>query len=722
MARSSSFSLFLCVILALIGCVRGEGAPEHDATGSASSSELQIDPATGIPYAFRFSFPVAGFDTKKFGFGFNAENAHFCMTRNADSSCAEYGHHLGRDTTPSNTPVGTEVIAPADGIVRITTDVQFGGYGSDSSANPSYLGCVVLLEHEFPDRTRVITLLGHVSCESTLSYNATSKTGNPPVGTLVRMGQYVGHVGHYWSGSGQTTDWHHVHWGMRGGPFSSSSYTRSGLAEYVRGYAPASEFAIDADTHAMIHPVWWDPFVIIAAHDDATLEADARARSHIPGTMLLDPDGKYWYVDDASTIHEITNDTLVNDRYDLMTAVRIHAEEFACYLQGSPRAPSGNTFIYQRPNTKTVVMAYEVSRERYDVIRTEALFSWGYGFAELSTDANRIQLAESTYASRGYRTLRPGTLVKSDEDAEVSMVQPNGTRRPIASESVFTGLGYRWEHVVSIPRSVIDAVAGNRDSRVFSESDLLTCSRGTSQILDAGSTVDAGTVTPDASVSTGPEICDGLDNNGNGQIDEIFMCRMGTIGSNCVSSCGSVGVLICTPPMCNFGLCRPYPESCDNTIDDDCNGLTDCADPACSGAPFCQSDAGVSTSLSSGQLRFQYTGPITAGYIQLYAWWLNADQTSRNWGVVPTCVDSTSTDGKLDCTIQVGAGAGPMEFQINLPGGRYWGDKSCTSGGGCGSSVGQLFVTGATGSVTTIMVPNNSNGQPYYNGRIDRVN
>ncbi len=81
------------------------------------------------------------------------------------------------------------------------------------------------------------------------------------------------------------------------------------------------------------------------------------------------------------------------------------------------------------------------------------------------------------------------------------------------------------------------------------------------------------------------EICNGLDDDGNGMVDEIFMCPLGMMGALCVTSCGSVGFYLCEAPSCTFGpTCHPFPESCGNTIDDDCNGLVDCADPACADA------------------------------------------------------------------------------------------------------------------------------------------
>lgn len=47
---------------------------------------------------------------------------------------------------------------------------------------------------------------------------------------------------------------------------------------------------------------------------------------------------------------------------------------------------------------------------------------------------------------------------------------------------------------------------------------------------------------------------------------------------------------------CVFDVCTPAPENCDNGIDDDCDGMTDCADTAdCGSDPACQTDCSMYT-------------------------------------------------------------------------------------------------------------------------------
>ena len=81
-------------------------------------------------------------------------------------------------------------------------------------------------------------------------------------------------------------------------------------------------------------------------------------------------------------VASVPADVLTSDRYDLAKAVRVNDGEMSCYSQRSPVTSLGKTYLYKRTNSSTVVMAYTDPHTRYDVIRWEALLSWGYGSAE----------------------------------------------------------------------------------------------------------------------------------------------------------------------------------------------------------------------------------------------------------------------------------------------------------------------------------------------------
>jgi len=86
------------------------------------------------------------------------------------------------------------------------------------------------------------------------------------------------------------------------------------------------------------------------------------------------------------------------------------------------------------------------------------------------------------------------------------------------------------------------------------------------------------------------EVCDGFDNDGDGVVDDGF-----NVGAACTAGTGECersGVRICDGPAatrCSVSAGNPKNEgasfgnTCDNGQDDNCDGNTDLADPACAG-------------------------------------------------------------------------------------------------------------------------------------------
>jgi len=94
-----------------------------------------------------------------------------------------------------------------------------------------------------------------------------------------------------------------------------------------------------------------------------------------------------------------------------------------------------------------------------------------------------------------------------------------------------------------------------------------------------GSRVCRADCTASPTCTAPAEICNDLDENCNGMIDETFECRVGATGA-LPTSCGSIGPRTCSG-SCAFGACVPPTEICYNVIDDNCDGFIDEACPAC---------------------------------------------------------------------------------------------------------------------------------------------
>ena len=83
---------------------------------------------------------------------------------------------------------------------------------------------------------------------------------------------------------------------------------------------------------------------------------------------------------------------------------------------------------------------------------------------------------------------------------------------------------------------------------------------------------DAGTF---QLVSAAPEICNGIDDDYDGRVDESFECRLDQVGPICLMSNGVMSRLKCQWPYCTWSRDCCGSEICGDGIDNNCDGFID---------------------------------------------------------------------------------------------------------------------------------------------------
>lgn len=94
------------------------------------------------------------------------------------------------------------------------------------------------------------------------------------------------------------------------------------------------------------------------------------------------------------------------------------------------------------------------------------------------------------------------------------------------------------------------------------------------------------------------EICNGLDDDGDGNIDNGSGMQCSGTPNNtraCTNSCGAPGSQICSTTTCTWNECSVADRetSCTDNYDNDCDGFKNCADPDCWGKTACPHDFGT---------------------------------------------------------------------------------------------------------------------------------
>lgn len=388
----------------------------NDLINSVQSNS--ISPEFPITYALGFPIKANWWSLTNFDFGGYYENFS--------------GYHLGVDTYVSKTAVGTEVFSPCSGIVRVSDNQTFGGYGANNSAHPNYRGYVLVIECQLESGQRFTALLGHVQGGS-INYNAKTHQGLAPLNSLVYKGQYVARVASYWNGLGYSSDWHHLHFGIRLGEFHSSR-----VADYVQGYATSGWNS----THTK-HNEWQNPTQFILANSQ-------QHTWHPDGALLqIYGQSKIYQVLNQRTHHITTQTVFEAHNFDWDKVVYVSEDEFNCYPVGDfdiDWAPIRRIYVSAGRYFLHELLCGSCAGVVYPFASEIAMRSWGY-LPEQAVSISTSNLSALPYGYTLY--LREGTIVSLDQElANVYFVYKNGLAKRFLNQDIFWRLGYDYEDIL----------------------------------------------------------------------------------------------------------------------------------------------------------------------------------------------------------------------------------------------------------------------------------
>jgi hypothetical protein len=204
-----------------------------------------------------------------------------------------------------------------------------------------------------------------------------------------------------------------------------------------------------------------------------------------------------------------------------------------------------------------------------------ALVSCGDGFMEADEacdDGNLSNaddcLADCTVAACGDGFLREGSEECDTTDPATCATGCGtvGTRRCVDCA---------WEADCAVPQEVCN---GTDDDCNGETDEGFGCVAGTSEPCTTscgsiGARVCGPDCQPSADCIPPAEVCNGEDDNCDGAVDEIFACVPGS-ATPCTTVCGTVGTRICASDCTLPQDCVPPEESC-NGLDDNCDGDVD---------------------------------------------------------------------------------------------------------------------------------------------------
>lgn len=358
------------------------------------------------------------------------------------------GNHLGHDIA---LPEGTAIHPVACGTVRVYRPAE--GYGRLAIVIEHRLASPLVVTNGLGEQVSVssfITIYGHQRSSS--DRNGTTGVLGLRDGDMVNPDDVIGYV----DDDAQNGDGaEHLHLGVR---LQSMADAQATDVDWFRGYdgTPsqrkwfADPILFLATLTSGVKPVFWHP----------------------AGTVVTrQADGHAWMIDGDGERHPIDAQTFATEGL-ASRAVAATDAELACEEPASS---------YVSPRAGSKVMKFDDASVVYEYVSPglngwrrafisyEAFLSWGWKDADIAVwpSSQRNAFLAMT-ADAGFRTMREGTLVKSDAASEVSVVS-DGRRLPIFDWSTFLALGYRQERIVTVPASTIDLVAGPRGPLVTSD-------------------------------------------------------------------------------------------------------------------------------------------------------------------------------------------------------------------------------------------------------------
>jgi len=202
--------------------------------------------------------------------------------------------------------------------------------------------------------------------------------------------------------------------------------------------------------------------------------------------------------------------------------------------------------------------------------------------AALPADAAPVNDAATTADYRlddaGEPILPPDAFIAECEDGDEQPCAEVGA----CSQAYQRCMEGRWS-ACAVPQERCDTVDNDCDGSIDEGFNLdAPCSTGVGACIREGSIVcdsDGQAICNATPANPAPERCNGLDDNCDGEIDEVFRA----LGSPCVVGAGECernGVIVCAPDeltMCNVIEAEPDDEVCDGR-DNDCDGTVDEAD------------------------------------------------------------------------------------------------------------------------------------------------